>query len=62
MENSFFKNMYDVLNDNGYLLLVFREGEGVKPTTVYNNEVYARNFVYHTKDGLEKYISKYFDF
>lgn len=57
-----FKNMYDVLNDNGYLLLVFREGEGVKPTTVYNNEIYARNFVYHTKDKLEKYISKYFIF
>lgn len=57
-----FKNMYEVLNNNGYLLLVFREGSGIKETTEYNNEIYNRNFVYHSKEELDKYIHNYFDF
>ena len=57
-----FKNIFDVLKDNGYLLLVFREGEGIKETTEYNNEVYARNFIYHTKNEIDNYIKDYFIF
>lgn len=56
------KNMYDVLLDNGYLLLVFREGEGVKQTTEYNNEIYNRNFIYHTRQEVDNLAECYFKF
>ncbi len=57
-----FKNMFDVLQENGYLLLVFKEGVGVKETSTFNNQLYARHFVFHTKDELEEYSKKYFKF
>lgn len=57
-----FKNMHEVLNDKGYLLLVFREGQGIKETAEYNNIVYNRHFVFHKKQELDKYTNKYFDF
>lgn len=57
-----FKNMYEVLNNNGYLLLVFRDGVGTKEIAEYNNVKYRRNFIFHKKDEVDKYIIKYFDF
>jgi len=57
-----FKNMHEVMNPKGYLLLVFRDGDGVRETAEYNNVVYNRHFVFHKKQELDKYTSKYFDF
>ena len=57
-----FKNMYNALSDNGYLLLVFKEETKVQKTTIFNNETYERNFICYTKDEIEKYIYPYFRF
>ena len=55
-----FGNMYEVLKENGILLLVFKNGVGEKLTSTFNNKIYTRNFVYHTKEEIAKYIYKYF--
>lgn len=47
-----FKNMLEVLNKNGYLLLVFKEGNDYKKTSIYNNTEYDRNFIYHTRENI----------
>lgn len=47
-----FKNMAEVLNSAGYLLLVFREGTEYKSTSIYNDTEYDRNFVYHTREDI----------
>ena len=49
-----FGNMYEVLKENGILLLVFKNGIGEKLTSTFNNKIYARNFVYHTKEEIAK--------
>lgn len=53
-----FKNMHEVLEHNGYLLLVFKEGQQNKKTVIFNGEVYARNFINHTKEELNEYTLK----
>ena len=57
-----FQNMDEVLNDDGYLLLVFKTGGMNKQTIELNGEVYARNFIYHTKTELNKHCKNYFNF
>lgn len=54
-----FKNMAEVLREKGFLLLVYKEGEKLQETSVYNNEVYKRNFVYHTQEELKKYMPEF---
>jgi len=55
-----FKNMAEVLKTDGYLLLVFREGEKVKHTAIYNGVEYERNFVYHKQEEIIKAMDNKF--
>lgn len=57
-----FKNMCEVLNKDGVLLLVFKEGKGYHSTSVYNGQEYERNFVYHTKENLISVMNDEFYF
>ena len=57
-----FKNMAEVLNSGGYLLLVFKSGGVDKQTTEFNGETYARNSINYTKTELDKSSEKWFSF
>ena len=57
-----FKNMCEVLKKNGILLLVYKEGNDYRPTSVYNGEEYERNFVYHTKENIIQAMNNSFTF
>ncbi len=57
-----FKNIIEVLNPNGYLLLVFKEGTTYRKTSTFNNVEYNRNFIYHTRDNILKAMDNAFEF
>ena len=57
-----FKNMAEVLNKNGYLLLVFREGTEYKHTSNYNNIEYDRNFIYHMRENILTAMNNEFEY
>lgn len=52
--------MCEVLNKDGVLLLVFKEGKGYHSTSVYNGQEYERNFVYHTKENLISVMNEFY--
>lgn len=57
-----FENMYDALAENGYLLLVCKaEGEN-RYSTIENNQEYARNFIFHSRQEIDQKAEKYFSF
>lgn len=57
-----FKNMAEVLKTGGYLLLVFREGDEVRHTAMFNNVEYARNFFYHKRESILEAMDNKFVF
>ncbi len=57
-----FKNMDEVLKDNGYMLIVVRDGDEIKETSEYNGEIYARKFISYTLEKLKEHSKKYFKF
>ena len=56
------KNMHEVLKDDGYLFLVFKSNGENRYSATYNQQEYARNFIFHTKEELDKCSSKLFSF
>jgi len=57
-----FKNMHECLKNDGYLFVVFKTGGENKYSAVYENQEYARNFIYHTKQEIDIYLKDYFKF
>jgi len=61
LENAF-KNMAEVLDKGGWLLLVFIENGKDKESQELNGELYARNFIYHSKEEIDAHCNDYFTF
>lgn len=57
-----FKNMYDVIKNDGYLFLVVKDGEKIVDSIVKNNQEYARKFFCYTLNKLKQYTQTMFEF
>ena len=57
-----FKNMNEVLKDNGYLFIVVRNGDKITKSIEVDGQEYAREFYCYTLDKLKQYSEKYFQF
>lgn len=57
-----FKNMNEVLNDNGYLFIVVKNGDKITKSIEVDGQEYAREFYCYTLDKIKQYSNKYFTF
>ena len=57
-----FKNMNEVLKDNGYLFIVVRNGDRITKSIEVDRQEYAREFYCYTLDKIKLYSEKYFQF
>jgi len=57
-----FKNMYEVVKDNGYIFIVVKDGNEIKETSEFNGEIYARTFYQYTLDKLCEKSKNLFEF
>lgn len=57
-----FKNMHEVLKDNGYLLIVVRNGDKITKSIEVDGQTYAREFYCYTLDKIKQHSEKYFKF
>jgi len=57
-----FKNIYEVLNNGGYALIVVKDGDEITKSIEIDGEQYAREFYCYTLEKLKKHSSKYFSF
>ena len=57
-----FKNMYEVLKDNGYLFVVVRNGDKIIKSVEVDGVKYAREFYCYTLDKIKEHSGRYFQF
>ena len=57
-----FKNMHEVLNDNGYLFVVVQDGDKIIKSIEIEGQQYAREFYGYTLDKLKEHSKEYFKF
>ena len=57
-----FEKMSEVLKSGGYLFLVYGFGKGNAHSVTYNGEVYARNFISHTREEIISAMNGKFEF
>lgn len=60
--NLAFKNMSEVLKDNGYLLLVVKDGNKITKSLEVDGKKYAREFYCYTLDKIKQHSDTYFEF
>ena len=57
-----FKNMSEVLKENGFLFVVVKDGEKIVKSIEVDGQEYAREFYCYTFEKLNKHAEKYFSF
>ena len=57
-----FEKMGEVLKSGGYLFLVYGFGKDSVHSVTYNGEVYARNFISHTREEILSAMNGKFEF
>ena len=57
-----FKNMHEVLQDDGYLFVVVQDGNKIIKRIEIDGQQYAREFYCYTLDKLKEHSEQYFKF
>lgn len=57
-----FKNMHEVLNQDGYAFIVVKDGSDITKSIEVDGEEYAREFYCYTLEKLKEHSKKYFTF
>ena len=57
-----FKNMHEAVKDNGFALIVVKDGDDITKSIEIDGQVYAREFYCYTLEKLKEHSEKYFTF